>query len=470
MAKHRFILVLLLGLIIAIGMQQKGMAVCQGESEPVRFNLETALSYALEHNPLLMRTHFDQDRSELLIKDVKARLILPVFSLSGQSGFVPEARGDIFDSPDKQTDLDGWGPFYKLDVKIIQPLFTFGRNSASLKAARHANDLQGFRNKVEVEKLKHSVVQAYWALSSARKAQKIADDLRGDYAKLQEEVEERLRSEDSEVDDADLLEVKSNRFYIEEIQIKSSSEGLKAEKAFNTLIGRDTAMKIEVLDEPSPEIMLTEDQISEKIDFFMDKHPNIQSLNTTLQTLHSKIDLEYAKKKPIIFLAGGVSYGYAPKREDQTNPFALDNFNYFGLGAFVGMEWNLNFMRKNIQANRYKLQEKSLEQDLKLLQAQIKLEILRIYTQTIEEWKLLSEARDSLKSSKSWVRLSLDNWEMGVGEVDRIIRAYNMYYRLKSVEIEREFRLNSSLANLAHALGDMGIYLRWMKNEKVQLD
>jgi len=75
-----------------------GILICPSSSigsdqETAKFSLEFVMNYALEHNPLLLRTRVDQDRTELIIEDIKAQSLLTVFILSGQSGIVPEARG-----------------------------------------------------------------------------------------------------------------------------------------------------------------------------------------------------------------------------------------------------------------------------------------------------------------------------------------------------------------------------------------
>jgi outer membrane protein TolC len=280
----------------------------------------------------------------------------------------------------------------------------------------------------------------------------------------------RLLQEESEVDDSDLLEVRSNRFLIDEIYIKSRTQRQQAEKALNTLIGRDIELKVEVEDKEIPQIDIHGDEIEKKIDFFLQSHPNMQSLKASLSALQSRVDLESATKKPMIYIAGGLGFAHAPHRSDQTNPFAVDDFNYFGLGAYLGLEWDLNSFRKNFKAAQFSLEKQSMEQNLKLLQAQLHLQIMKAFTQVIENWELLLGARESLESSKSWVKLSLDNWDMGLGEVDRILRSYNSYYRLQALEIERELKLNTSLADLAYCVGDINLYLDWIRNEKVYLD
>jgi outer membrane protein TolC len=459
--------VVLIGLVIFFC--GRSFAFADDDTGAKKFSLETALVYALSHSPVVVRTRVEREKARLLLDEVRFQSLLPEFSLSGQTGLVPEARGDIFDSPDKQTDLDDWGPFYKLEVKFVQPVFMFGRKSSARSAAQSGIDLQDIKSDSEVEKLVLTVINAYCALSAAKKAESVAHEVRENYDKLQEEVKKRLEAEDSEVDDTDLLEVKSNRYLIEEIVIKSKSQRKLAERAFNAAIGREIIAAVEVLEENIPGIQLDETRMSRVVQQALPRNRDIRGLNTVLKALQAKTKLAYSKKRPIIFLVGGFSYAYAPHRQDQTNPFAVDNFNYMDLGAFLGFQWDLNFSRKNIEARQYQLARESMAQNLKLLRARIEIEILKAFTEVKKNAQLLEQARSSLKAAKSWLRLSMDNWDMGIGEVERLIKAYNAYYQLKGVEIQRTFDLNTSLANFAYILGNTRLYLEWVKNGKVKI-
>jgi hypothetical protein len=50
-----------------------------------------------------------------------------------------------------------------------------------------------------------------------------------------------------------------------------------------------------------------------------------------------------------------------------------------------------------------------------------------------------------------------------------MLRAYEAYYRLRGVEIEREYAFNVALAKLAFKVGDINLYLWWVKDGKVAL-
>jgi outer membrane protein len=467
--KSYWILVLLVFLVFPVFSPVMIAAPEAEQGDLGKFSLEACVAYAWSHHPLMERTRIEEKKSLLLLDEVRRQILLPEFSLSGQAGVVPEARGDIFSSPDKQTDLDGWGPFYKLDVKLVQPLFTFGRKSSALTAARSGIDLQSIAGNAEIEKLTLTVINAYWALAAAQKAETVAGEIRENYDKLEEEVKKRLESDDSLVDDTDLLEVKSNRYLVEEMVIKSKTEKQLATKAMNAAVGREITAGLDVSEEKTPGISLEESQLSRILRETVLEHRELRGLDAALQGLRAKTKLAYSQKRPLVYLAGGFAYAYAPKRQDQTNPFAVDNFNYLNLGAFFGVSWDLNFFRKNIEARRNGLEREAMEQNREMVQTKIELEILKAFGEVKQNAQLLEQARDSLKSAKNWLRLSMDNWDMGIGEVERLIKAYNAYYQLKGVEIKRTLELHISIANFAYFLGNIRLCLEWVKNEKIDL-
>jgi outer membrane protein TolC len=106
---------------------------------------------------------------------------------------------------------------------------------------------------------------------------------------------------------------------------------------------------------------------------------------------------------------------------------------------------------------------------MKVLKDQISLEVNRAFMEARKNSALLKAAKSSLKAARTWLRTSLDNWEMGIGDSYRLLRAYQAYYRLRTTEIKREFELHVSIARLAYILGDMQLYQKWVENGKVDL-
>ncbi|MGD8539798.1 MAG: TolC family protein [Candidatus Aminicenantes bacterium] len=434
------------------------------------YTLRSAISTAIARNPLVKSAQFKVEKADKDVKKAVLQKYTPKMDFYFYTGLVPEARGNIFFSPDKQTDLDKLGPFYRFDLQLIQPLFTFGRTTTAIQAAKEALHIEESEQDHVLQSLSFEVAKAYWGLLSAQKAVSLAENTMDSYEELLSEIRARIEDETSEVDDLDLLEAQS--FYIDVEQIRQESIEYKtmARKTFNTLLDFDLDEKVKASDEPLLEFSLDEGQLDRILEIAQHLRPEIRSMQSGLRALQAKTDLAKKQRYPVLFLAAGLRYAYAGHREDQTNPFVVDNFNYRDFGAMLGLRWDPNIFVHNVEVQKNFAEYSSALEKMRQLKAHINLEVSQAFAEARRNDALWKAAKSSLKAARTWLRTSLDNWELGIGEAYRLLRAYQAYYRLRKTEIDREYKLNVSIAKLAYTLGDMKLFLKWTANGRVDLN
>jgi outer membrane protein len=456
-------LIFLFTMFISLSLSQENL------SKEEVYTLNSAISTATARNPAVKSAQFEVQKANKDVNKAVLHKYTPRMDFSFYTGLVPGARGSIFFSPDKQTDLNELGPFYKIDLTLIQPLFTFGRTKSAIEAVKQALNIEQSKQDYVIKTLSFEVAKAYWALSSAQRAVSLAKQTMESYEELLSEIQTRVEDETSEVDDLDLLEAQS--FYIDVEQIQQESIEYKAItiKTFNTLLNLDQNKRVKVSNEAPPEFDLDEGQLDRIMEMAMNLRPEIRSMTSGLRALQAKTDLAKSKRYPVFFLSAGLSYAYAGHRDDQTNPFAVDNFNYRNIGAALGLTWDLNIFVNNVEVQKSHAEYNSALEKMKVLKDQISLEVNRAFMEARKNSALLKAAKSSLKAARTWLRTSLDNWEMGIGDSYRLLRAYQAYYRLRTTEIKREFELHVSIARLAYILGDMQLYQKWVENGKVDL-
>jgi outer membrane protein TolC len=448
-------------LLISMGFPQK--------RSDKAFTLESAISMAIARNPIVKAAEYEVQGAHMDIRKALIKKYVPSINIDSEFGFVPAARGDIFFSPDKQTDLDDLGPFYKFELSLVLPLYTFGGISSVVEATRQNLDIKEAKKDITEADLSHQVVRAYWGLSSAEKTESLAKSSLESFEQLLSEIQKRLNDEDSEVDDSDLLEAKTYRIDIEKIRQESIQNKDLATKAFNVILDLNLNERVTTSDEPSPVFAFDENTQDQFIRLAEEQRPEIKGLQSAINVIQAKINLTESRRLPVFFIAAGFSYAYAGNRYDQKNPFVVDNFNYRNIGFLFGLKWNPNifFHNAELQKNRYQYQA-ALEK-MRLLRAKIGLEVSQAFIEARKNDALLKAARESLKAAKTWLQISLDNWDMGIGDAYRLLRAYQAYFRLSGEEIKREYEFNVSLSKLSYILGDTDLYLNWVKDGKTNL-
>ena len=221
--------------------------------------------------------------------------------------------------------------------------------------------------------------------------------------------------------------------------------------------------------EPPPLVEIDEGRTAEVVARAVEAHPEVRAMTAATRVLAAKVELQRRSRNPVLFLAGGVGYAHAGNRDEQDNPWVNDDFNYTRIGAEIGMKWDANLYRKNIDVSEALAEQRALLEQLEVLRSKVGVEVRRALREIQRTRALLDSARTSLKAAKSRLRLVLDNWETGVGEVTEVIDAYEKYYRLRVEEPQREYDLNVALARLGFVLGDVNLYLGWVHDGKVSL-
>ncbi len=424
--------------------------------------LRSAVELAMRQNPALRAAQLQVQRAQLEVRRLSAETRTPDLRLSFRTGAVPQARGDIFSSPDTANGLRGWGPFYKVDVALVQPIYTFGKISSALQAARHGvAATESGRDRV-ADELSFEVTRSYLALVFAGRSIAVTRDLREAYEELLSKVDEELAKPDSEVDYTDQLEVQTVRYAVEEAYRLSLDRQRVAKQRLVLLLGLDWDAGASAAEVTTPEFTLTDEHLSALVTAAERSNATIRALRSAVDILESKVDLSKANLYPNVVLVGGFRYGLADNRTDQTNPFVLDNFNYRHVGAFIAVNWDLNFLKHRVEIQQRRTERDAAEERLDAAADRVTMEVQEAFAEARTHAALLEVAGESVESAETWLRVSWDNWDLGIADVGKLLDAYNAFFRLRGIEIEREFGLNVALARLAMTFGDPGLYLKWV--------
>lgn len=434
------------------------------------YTLEDAVRTAVERNPVGRALEHELTGARMDLRRANVQRYAPKLSFQLFSGLTPEARGDIFSSPDLQTDLDGLGPFARFSLELVQPLFTFGQAGSAVRAAERWVEVQEHRKRYVLQDLAFETVRAFWSMRATARAVKVADESRERYETLLSNIQARLEKQDSEVDDNDLLEAKSYYFDIVKLQEDSREGRAYAVEVFRALLDLDQETEISLAEEGSPRFGLDEGTMDLAVQAAYGLREDVRSADSGLQALQARVDLEKRQRFPIVFLAAGLRYAHAGNRQDQTNPFVADDFNYRSLGATLGLSWNPDLLLHNAEVGKAAAEVRAAAEKTRSLRRQVRLDVSRAYLEARKKEALLEAAKESHAAAKTWLRTSMDNWDLGIGDAFRLLRAYQGYYRTLRTEIESEYEFNVSLARLSRELGDVDLYLRWIRNGQVTLE
>jgi outer membrane protein TolC len=150
---------------------------------------------------------------------------------------------------------------------------------------------------------------------------------------------------------------------------------------------------------------------------------------------------------------------------------ALDGgqFNYTRVAALMGVRWDLTAARLRLEAAVADAEYRAMVARRDALEAAVEAEVAAAVAAVERSSRLLEAARRSHGAAQRWLRLASDNWDMGLGDLRRLIRAHEAFYSLRGEVIKAELEYRMTLIQLAHVLGDAAMYTRWCEHERLVL-
>jgi len=462
--------VVLTATVLLAGVVQTSSATAQEQAEPPvkTFGLAGVITKVVDSNPLVHAHRLDVQRAQIDVDQLEGFWALPQVSFSSLSGVVPAARGSVIDSPDTANDLDNLGPFYNFSVNVLFPLYTFGRLEHGAAAARNIVSARGAEGDKARDDLTAQAVRAYWGVIAGGDLVGLMTGMRDSYDDLIAQAEEK--EEKGDIDANDVFEIKSAQYDIEMSYLRSVETERLVRRSLGEFLDLRPGENYELNEADTPAINIGLEDLGALQARAALRHPQLRALGSAVSALEEAMQVERSNRWPVILVGGGFSSARSPNRDSQDNPFVFDEFNYTRVSAAFNVQWDLNFARHDLNFLRRKLERDATDARRNALKMKINIDVHQALERLLTQAQLLDAARESRRESRRWLRSAADDFDLGIGDAQPLIRAYRADYRLQATVIQSEYDLNVALAELALVIGNMSSYLTWVADGQIALD
>lgn len=438
------------------------------EAAQLELSLKDAIAKAEQNiHSKFATSKLDERIAEEETKEIDSTFSDPHIEMISYSGVVPDAEGGILS--EDTNGYDDSGPFFKVDFKVIQPLYSFGKYDSAQGAGLHNLEMKKALTRETRNDLQLEVIKAYFGVVAGQDSSLLSRDLRDNYSKLLKKIEKLLADPKADLDDADLLEAKALHFEIEKQCADIAAHSEQSLLYLKALLDLEADAKLSAVATGIPEIAEAQDFVGPMQGHLRDRSPLLHGLQSGMDAMTEKIQLERRKRYPDLFLALGAGYGTAPDRDELDNAYVRDEYNYERVVGVLGLKWDFNYGVSNAKIEKNLIEYQKLVKKRQLALQLQEGTIAKLSGEAVRKRKLFEAAEKSLKSATSWVRLESDNMDVGVGNIKRYVKAYQYYYQLKGEVISTKAQYLVTLAELAHAAGDTRLLLNWLEYGKVTL-
>jgi outer membrane protein TolC len=374
-------------------------------------------------------------------------------SLSPRARLIDGHNGNVESSTNiNRPSYDG--VFGKVDMQLIQPIYTFGKISAYRAAASHGVEAYKAGAKLKATEVELLVKEAYYGLLLGRELQAFLADIKGQLDGAIDKTQSQLDADAPEVDQVDLLKLQTFQGELGKY-IAVVDEGTnKAYFGLKLLVGlEDDKDELQIADE----YLIPADVSIESYEMYRDaamkQRLEFKQLKEGLLAKENLIKAGYADYFPQVFVAVVYSLAGATNRDHLNNPYITDEFNHAYGGAVLGFKWGFDFGIRNGRVSEARAEYMKLKMKEYYAEGGVPFQVKEAYLQLVRSTEEMKSLMSAYQNAKQWVVTTTANFDLGVGEGKDLADAVFAYARIRADYFRSVFNQRMAIANLEHATG-----------------
>ena len=379
----------------------------------------------------------------------------PVF-VDGKQQFNIVVRKDpksVADATGTNRGLGDLGPFVRLEINALQPIFTWGRIDAANDAADSGARARKFLVDDTANAIRTRVVQLVMGIRLTTRLLAIGGDVQNALKEADARVQKSLKANDGEITPEDRYRIEIFRSQL----AQRLADGERALRVARVGLAATLAMEpdqLQLRDDPLPDTsQIKAPDLAAALADSDKQRPDLKALDNGIQAKEADVRASRAELFPQIGLIGQFAYSRAPGRDTVTNPYIGDPFNALTIGAFLGIKQNLSFWTVITRTNK---KEAELDTLRKQRAGAVRAIHVEVETAVADLNAAITKREASAKAvaaGRSWFRSATLNFGIGVGDGRDLIDAYRGYAEAQYGDAQATFDLLAAQARLEQVTG-----------------
>jgi len=344
--------------------------------------------------------------------------------------------------------------FTSADATLIQPLYSFGKISANIKAATHGIEVDRSRKDQKAHEIALKVREYYFGLMLARELKEVVLEVQETLIKSRSKAKKILDSGSNGVEEIDIFKLEA---FTGEVG-KYLEEAKKGEElalaALKTRMGLPMSAQLEI----SSERLVLDEELIPEFESYLRKarsrRPEFRQLDEGIKARAALVEAAQANYYPDIFLAGLFSWAYAQNRDRISNPYISDQYKHLSGGVALGARWKLDFGITSAKVAGERAQYNRLLSTKEFADANIPLQIRKHYLDLKEAENSAIATKSAYSNAKKWAVTAVANFDFGLGPAKEILEALQVYARMRAAYFQSIYNYQIAKASLNYASGE----------------
>jgi outer membrane protein TolC len=357
-------------------------------------------------------------------------------------------------SPEASLTTVSWDRvFTRTEIRLIQPVYDFGKISAGVEAAEAGVGVARQREAGARADLELNVRKAYYGLKFARDVLDMLDEGSSYVANAEKKLEKDIMGGTGNATVTDRLRLRTVRAELDGRLLEAKRLQTLARDSLRTLLGPEAPADVDVDDEPFEPPEVKDRPVSYYEDLARFGRPEVRMLEYAVKAKHALADLERRKEYPDLVLVGTAAYAYAQTVDDPQNAFMSHYFNSKTAGIAAALRLQLDLGPRIARARKTSAEALEVEYRRSEALGGILLEVRKAYGETTEAAARVTTMDKGQKAGKAWISAVAQNFAVGLAEARDLSDALVAFFGMRTRYLQAVFDLDVALSALSRATG-----------------
>ena len=345
------------------------------------------------------------------------------------------------------------GVWFRSDLKIVQPIWDFGKISAGVAAAEAGAAALRQKQAAAASDVELNVAKAYWGVKLARDLLDALDEGSGYVDSAQKKIEEQLSAGTGSATVTDRLRLRTVRAELDARILETKRLAEIAQSGLRTLLGSEAPPEIEVDDAAFEPIEVPTRPVTYYEQSALMNRPEVRALDYAVKAKSALATLEQRREYPDLALVATGTFATAPSVQSPNNAYFTNPFNSLSGGLAATLRVPLDLGPKLARASRTRAEAE--ETDLRRQEALggIALEVRKAHSELTEAAARVEVVHKGEKAGKAWITAVSQNFAIGIAETRDFSDALTNFFAMRARYLQAVFDLNVAVAALQRATG-----------------
>ena len=375
-------------------------------------------------------------------------LAAPMFTVEAKDG--ADVLGGV---KRKWKSISDWGPYFRLELLLVQPIFTFGRLSAGEDAARarlqvEQARVEQARNAVALETRKFYYLHLY-----AKSVLPLLENARKTLDSVLEQARAMHAEASGKVSTADLMKLEVASIEVDKFLVEANTGAGLSLAALRHTMGLLPDAPLTLADTRLPKEPPASPALPELVALAESQRPEIAQITHGLKAAKSLEKAEKLANAPIIAIAGQFQASWTPTREDIDNPYLVDNYNDLFGGVALAIQFGLDPAAAHAKAKAARAMGEQVEGLSHFARTGIPVEVRKAYDDETQARQMLALSKKAEVAARKWMLFAGAAYSSGVGETKDFIEGFAAHMQMRKARLDQLLKVHTARAELLNAVG-----------------